>query len=36
MPGGKVEEVIGMPEVGFVSFTGSVDVGRKVYSSVAR
>lgn len=34
--GPALDEVIALPEVGFVSFTGSVGVGRKVYSNVAR
>ena len=31
-----VDAVIGLPEVGFVSFTGSVSVGRQVHASAAR
>ena len=34
--GGTLDAVVGMAEVGFVSFTGSVEVGRKVYSNVAQ
>ena len=34
--GPVLDDVIAMPQVGFVSFTGSVSAGRKVYSTIAQ